>query len=90
MAIRTLVSPGDRVLISGFEHNAVVRPLYALGAETVIAGRALFDPDDTLRAFRERLDGGIRAVVCTHVSNVFGYILPIGKIAALCRERAFR
>ena len=87
MAIRTLVSPGDRVLISGFEHNAVVRPLYALGAETVIAGRALFDPDDTLRAFRERLDGGIRAVVCTHVSNVFGYILPIGKIAALCRER---
>ena len=49
MAIRTLVSPGDRVLISGFEHNAVVRPLYALGAETVIAGRALFDPDDTLR-----------------------------------------
>ena len=87
MAIRTLVSPGDRVLISGFEHNAVVRPLYALGAETVIAGRALFDPEDTLKAFRERLDGGIRAVVCTHVSNVFGYILPIGKIAALCRER---
>ena len=87
MAIRTLVSPGDRVLISGFEHNAVVRPLYALGAETVIAGRALFDPDDTLRAFRKRLDGGIRAVVCTHVSNVFGYILPIGKIAALCREQ---
>ena len=87
IAISSLLGPGRRAVISGFEHNAVVRPLYALGAETVIAGRALFDPDDTLRAFRERLDGGIRAVVCTHVSNVFGYILPIGKIAALCRER---
>ena len=33
IAIRSLVKPGDRVVVSGFEHNAVVRPLYALGAE---------------------------------------------------------
>ncbi len=31
MAIRTLVAPGDKVVISGFEHNAVTRPLHALG-----------------------------------------------------------
>ena len=32
MAIRTLVRPGDRVVISGFEHNAVTRPLHQLRA----------------------------------------------------------
>jgi hypothetical protein len=26
-------------------------------------------------------------VVCTHVSNVFGYILPVAALAALCRAR---
>ena len=33
IAIRTLVKPGDKVVISGFEHNAVTRPLYALNAK---------------------------------------------------------
>ena len=29
----------------------------------------------------------MRAVICNHVSNVFGFILPVEGIAALCRER---
>ncbi len=29
----------------------------------------------------------MRAVFCTHVSNVFGFVLPIREIAALCRSR---
>ncbi len=84
IAIRSLVRPGARVLISGFEHNAVTRPLCALGAELRVAGRRLFDPADTLRAWREALPGA-EAAVCTMVSNVFGYVLPIAEIAALCR-----
>ena len=87
MAIRTLVRPGDRVVISGFEHNAVTRPLYGMGARVTVAGRRLFDPDDTLRSFRRALDGGVKAAVFTHVSNVFGYILPVEKLAAECRKR---
>ena len=43
MAIRTLVSHGDRVVVTGFEHNAVTRPLHLLGAEVIPAGRKLFD-----------------------------------------------
>ena len=84
IAIQSLVRPGARVLISGFEHNAVTRPLCALGAELRVAGRRLFDPADTLRAWREALPGA-EAAVCTMVSNVFGYVLPIAEIAALCR-----
>ena len=85
-AIYTLVEPGDRVLISGFEHNAVTRPLHALGAKVLVAGRRLFDPADTLQAFEAALKTGPKAAVFTHVSNVFGYILPVEAMAALCRR----
>ncbi len=87
IAIKSLVGPGDRVVVSGFEHNAVMRPLHALGAEITVAGRRLFDPGDTLEAFDRALRREPKAAVCTHVSNVFGYRLPIEEIASLCRER---
>ena len=38
IAIHSLVSPGDPVVISGYEHNSVTRPLHALGAQVRIAG----------------------------------------------------
>ena len=86
IAIRTLVKPGSRVVISGFEHNAVTRPLFALGAEIYVAGRKLFDWEDTLTAFEAALGRGAEAAVFTHVSNVFGYILPVEEMAKLCRQ----
>lgn len=87
LAIKTLVQPGGSAVISGFEHNAVVRPLRALGASVTVAGRKLFDPADTVRAFDRAIRPDTQAVVCTHVSNVFGYILPVRQIALLCRDR---
>ena len=86
IAIRSLVKPGDTVVVTGFEHNAVTRPLHALGANLRVAGRKLFDWDDTLEGFEKALKGA-DAAVFTHVSNVFGYILPVGEMAALCRRR---
>ena len=87
IAIRTLVPEGAKVVISGFEHNAVTRPLHALGADITVAGRRLFSPTDTLWAFDEATRVRPAAVICTHVSNVFGYVLPIKEIAALCWSR---
>ena len=86
IALRSLVKPGDRVAISGFEHNAVTRTLHALGAEPVVAGRKLFDWADTLREWEAALRSGVQAAVFTHVSNVFGYILPVYAMARLCRQ----
>ena len=85
IAIRTLVRPGGRVVISGFEHNAVVRPLHALGAQVVVAGKRLFDSDDLVAAFEKALPGA-DAAVFTHVSNVFGFILPVERLAELCAQ----
>ena len=87
IAISTLVKPGGRVLISGFEHNAVTRPLYARKAELRVAGRRLFHWEELLEAFRRELRRGVDAAVFTHVSNVFGYILPVEQMAQLCREQ---
>ena len=86
IAINTLVKPGARVVISGFEHNAVTRPLHARKAEITVAGRKLFSWEDTLEDFENALKKGADAAVFTHVSNVFGYILPIYEMAALCRQ----
>lgn len=87
IAIDTLVQPGDQVVISGFEHHAVTRPLYQRKANVTVAGTRLFDPADTLTAFDQAITEETKAVICTHVSNVFGYILPLEEIASLCRDR---
>ncbi|MBQ4600065.1 MAG: aminotransferase class V-fold PLP-dependent enzyme [Oscillospiraceae bacterium] len=86
IAIETLVKPGSRVVVSGFEHNAVTRPLYARKVGLTVAGRRLFDWADTLDSFAAALKKGADAAVFTHVSNVFGYILPVEEMAALCRS----
>ena len=87
IAIHSLVKPGGRVVISGFEHNAVTRPLHALDAKITVAGRKLFDWENTLSEFDDALKTGADAAVFTHVSNVFGYILPVEEMAAICRRR---
>ncbi len=87
LAIHSLLKPGDAVVISGYEHNAVTRPLHALGVNIRVAAGPLFDPEAQVRAFERQLDETVRAVICNHVSNVFGFILPVEGIAALCRER---
>ena len=88
IAIKTLVHPGDRVVISGYEHNAVTRPLHAIPDVTVrVAAGQLFRPEETVEAFRKALTPEVTAAVFTHISNVFGMILPIQELARLCRER---
>jgi len=86
IAIKSLVPPSGRVVVSGYEHNAVTRPLHALGAETVVAASPLFDASACVHAFEHALRRGADAAVCTAASNVFGYALPIERIAALCRR----
>lgn len=88
IAIKSVVKPGDTVLISGYEHNAVTRPLNAIPGVTIKVARApVFRPEKMAEEFERLLTPEVSAVVCTHVSNVFGYILPMAHIADLCRSR---
>lgn len=87
IAIKTLVPEGGAVAISGYEHNAVTRPLAAKKARITAAGAPLFDTEACFTEFDRVIAPGLSAVICTHVSNVFGFVLPVERIAALCRER---
>lgn len=87
-AIRSLVTPGDTVVISGYEHNAVTRTIFDIGGVScrIVNGR-LFDREQMAEGFRRAVDGKVKAVICTHTSNVFGYTLPMEDIAGVCREK---
>ena len=84
-----LLRPGNRVLTSTMEHNAVLRPLEQLKSRGVeveylpCTDRGELLPD----GLAERLTEDVRAVVLTHASNVSGTLFPIGQVGALCRER---
>ena len=86
-AIRSLASGGGRVVVSGYEHNSVMRPLYDVGAKTVIARSELFDEKGTLEAFYRSITNDTELVVVNHVSNVFGFILPVYEISEMCRKK---
>ena len=87
--LKGLLRPGDRVLTSPMEHNAVLRPLEQLKSKGVsveylpCTDRGELLPD----GLAERLTEDVRAVVLTHASNVSGTLFPIGQVGALCRER---
>lgn len=84
-AILGLFGPKDHVITTALEHNSVLRPLYHSGAElTVLPADEKGQIDlSGLEAARQR---NTRAVVCTHVSNVTGEVVDIGRIGAFCRE----
>lgn len=89
VVLKGLLSPGDHVVVSSMEHNAVMRPLVQLGSRGVsftrapCDGQGRLDPSDLERCLRPET----RAVVMTHASNVCGTILPIEEVGALCAER---
>ncbi len=87
IAIKSLVPRGGRAVVSGYEHNAVTRPLTALGAEISVAEAPLFRQAEVIAAFDRLIVPGINVVVCNHISNVFGFIQPVEQIAAICRDR---
>jgi len=88
IAIKSLVRPGDHVLLSGYEHNAVTRPLASIPNITQsIVDAVCFQPESFLEGFKKLLEKKIDVAICTHVSNVYGYILPMDEIAFLCRQK---
>lgn len=87
IALHTLVQSGSRVVISGYEHNAVTRPLHAIPNVTLtVLDTPLFQPERMVEELRTALCQGVDVVICNHVSNVFGCIQPVEEMAALCRE----
>lgn len=86
IAIKTLAKKGSRVVISGYEHNSVTRPLHAIGAVVSVASSELFSPEQTVQAFKNKITRDTDLVVLNHVSNVFGNIQPAEQIGEICQD----
>lgn len=90
MAIKGNLNPGDHVVFSSLEHNAVTRPVYALqkdGVAVDVAEVIFNDSAATLRSFERYMRHNTKMVICTHSSNVTGEVLPIAALGKICKER---
>lgn len=84
-----LTKPGDHVVVTALEHNAVLRPLAALARQRGVTWTVApctpdgdVDPSEIERALRPET----RLVCLVHASNVLGSILPVREIAAVARS----
>ena len=86
--IKGLLRPGDHVLVSSLEHNAVMRPLCQLTSQDIHYTMIPAETDGTTHP--ESVEALIRpetkAVIMLHASNVCGTILPIREIGDICRR----
>ena len=90
--LKGFLKPGDHVITSSMEHNAVIRPLVQLERQGVSFTRASCNPDGTLdpAALERALRPNTKAVVMTHGSNVCGTLLPIKEVGAFCKAHGLR
>ncbi|QDV73389.1 aminotransferase class V-fold PLP-dependent enzyme [Botrimarina mediterranea] len=93
VAIFGLVRPGDHVVATVCEHNAVLRPLQQLGeshgVETTWVGceaRGIVDADEVIAAIRPET----RLVAMIQASNVTGAIQPVEPVAAATKAHGAR
>ena len=85
--LKGLLQPGDRVLTTSMEHNAVMRPLRQLEQEGVEVVLIPCKDDGTLdfEAFIDLATPGTRALVMTHASNMCGTVMPVQEVAEHCQ-----
>ncbi len=83
-----MLKPGDRVVTTTMEHNAVTRPLRALQDRGIILvkvpadKRGFVEPSAIFEACRQKT----RMVVLSHCSNVTGTLQAIEEIGPRCRR----
>lgn len=82
-----ILRPGDRVVTTSMEHNAVVRPLHALTSQGVEVVRAMADDTGFVdpAVLMAAAEGRTRLVVMSHCSNVTGTLQDIATIGSWCR-----
>ncbi|HHW07157.1 MAG TPA: aminotransferase class V-fold PLP-dependent enzyme [Clostridia bacterium] len=88
-ALKGLLNDGDHVLITGLEHNAVVRPLKSLSQERNVSYSIM--PTDPrgfidLAAVPEMIRPNTKMIVATHASNVMGTLVPVEELGRIARQ----
>ena len=92
VVLKGLLKPGDHVLTSSMEHNAVMRPLRQLESTGVEFDRIPCTEEGEL--ILEAMEGLVRsntkAVVMMHASNVCGTMLPLKEVGGFCKAHGLK
>jgi cysteine desulfurase family protein len=89
MAIKGILKPGDHVIITGWEHNAVARPIYWLEKEAKVYVTVVDGQDERVdwpSLVKEQIRAETRMMITTHGSNVTGEVLPIVEIGEIAKK----
>jgi selenocysteine lyase/cysteine desulfurase len=88
LVLRGILKPGDHVVTSSMEHNAVMRPLCFLEKQGIVIKIAQCAADGTLDVseIAKLIDNKTRLVVISLASNVTGTILPVAEVTAVAHQ----
>ena len=86
--IKGFLKAGDHVIVSGIEHNAVMRPLHQMEHCGIIydIAHTAEDGSVTEEAVEALVRPETKAVIISHASNVCGTVLPIEAIGQVCKK----
>ncbi|GAW66231.1 cysteine desulfurase [Geoanaerobacter pelophilus] len=89
IAVNGLLKPGDHVVSTRVEHNALLRPLHLAATRGVEVSYVASDRFGVVseREIERALRPDTRLVALAHCSNVTGAVQPIEAIARLARQR---
>ena len=92
VVLKGFFKPGDHILTSSMEHNAVMRPLRQLEAEGLSFDRIPCNRQGELllEEAEELLKSNTKAVVMMHASNVCGTLLPLKEVGAFCKVHGLK
>jgi len=87
LALRGYLCPGDHVITSSMEHNAVMRPLRQLEREGVELTVLPCSPEGRLdlASIEPAICSNTVMIVLNHASNVVGTLLPIAEAGRIAR-----
>lgn len=88
LAVQGLLEPGDHVVTTTMEHNALARPLFLMEKRGVTVTRVECDRAGILSpaALAGAIRPETRLIALSHCSNVTGTIQPVGEIGRLARR----
>lgn len=92
VVLKGFLKPGDHVLCSSMEHNAVMRPLVQLEKQGVEFDRIPANDKGELELSKlsSMIKPNTKAIVMTHASNLVGTINPIAEVGAIAHEHGIK
>lgn len=86
--LKGFLKPGDHILVSAMEHNAVMRPVVQLASLGISFDRIPCRTDGSmiLEKVEELIRPETKAIVTLHASNVCGTRMPLDALGEICQK----